>query len=137
MLALSLPDTNVLVRHLTQDNATQSPRATAYLARVRRGELSVRLVDTVVFETVFTLERTYRQSRADIRTGLLPILLLPGIVLPGKRSLRRAFDLYLQYPRLSCADCYHAAQVERLHLTSIVSFDQGYDRLPGLTREEP
>lgn len=47
------------------------------------------------------------------------------------------FALYIRHPGLSFADCYHAVMVERYHLDSIISFDQGFDRLAGLTREEP
>jgi hypothetical protein len=39
----------------------------------------------VIFETVFTLQRVYRQ--AAIGDALLPLLELPGIMLPGKRPL--------------------------------------------------
>jgi uncharacterized protein len=137
MAPIPFLDTNILLRHLRNDVPHQSPRATAYLQRIERGELIVRLADTVVFETVFLLERTYKQPRAAIRTALLPILLLPNVKLPGKRRLRRVFDLYLQYPKLSFADCFHAVIYEQEGLSSIVSFDQGYDHVPGLTREEP
>jgi predicted nucleic acid-binding protein len=137
MAPIPFLDTNVLLRHLRQDVAHQSPRATAYLSRIERGELTVRTSDTVIFETVFTLERTYKQPRASIRAALLPVLRLPSIVLPGKRRLRQVFDLYIQYPKLSFADCYHVALVEGLRLSSIVSFDRDYDQVPGLTREEP
>ena len=62
---------------------------------------------------------------------------MPGVVLPGKRHLRRVFDLWVEQPRLSFADCYHAVLVERLGLAGIVSFDQDFDRLPGMNRTEP
>jgi predicted nucleic acid-binding protein len=94
-MALPFLDTNVLLRHLLQDHPQQSPRSTAYLARVERGEIKVRTADTVVFETVFTLQRQYGVPKEDIRDNLLPILELPGIVLPGKRRLRKVFDLYV------------------------------------------
>ena len=65
------------------------------------------------------------------------MLRLPGIILPGKRFYRRVFALYIRHPRLSFVDCYHAVMVERYRLDSILSFDQGFDRIPGLLREEP
>src|SRR5437763_2029595 len=74
-------DANVLLRHLLQDQPQQSPRATAYLERIERGELEVRTADVVIFETVFTLQRQYRHPKAMIRDVLLPLVDLPGIVL--------------------------------------------------------
>jgi predicted nucleic acid-binding protein len=129
-------DTNVLLRHLLADHAEHSPRATAFLARIERGELQVRLADTVVFETVFTLQRHYHQPRVAIRDALLPILELPGIVLPGKRRFRRTFDLYIAL-NLPFADAYHAALTQHLKLDGIASFDRDFDRIPGITRVEP
>ena len=134
---LELLDTNVFVRHLRQDHPDHSPRATALLEQIERGELKVRVLDTVVFETVFTLQSFYRQPRAAIRDGLLPLLEMPGIILPGKRWLRQVFDLYVQEPRYSFADCYQIVAVRRLKLTGIVSFDQDLDHIPGLRRREP
>ena len=138
-MAEDLPfvDTNIFVRHFRQDHADHSPRATAFLTRIESGQERARTAETVVFETVFTLERTYRQPRAHIRRILLPLLLLPSIVLPNKRRLRRTFDLYLAHPALSFADCYHAALMEGLGLRRIVSFDRKFRQLTTITRTEP
>ena len=58
-MALMFLDTNILLRHLLQDHPEQSPRATAYLARIEEGELRARIADAVIFETVFALQRHY------------------------------------------------------------------------------
>jgi predicted nucleic acid-binding protein len=136
--SMSVPflDTNIILRHLLGDHPDQSPRTTAYMVRIERGEVRVRVADTVIFEAVFTLERTYRQPKARIREGLLALLELPGIILPGQRRMRRAFDLYVDL-NLPFADAYHAVLVESLHLTEMVSFDHHFDRVPGLRRVEP
>ena len=129
-------DTNVLLRHLLQDDPDQSPRASAYLGRVERGELAVETADTVVFETVFTLERRHRRPKAAISDQLLGFLELPGVILPGKRYLRDVFELYVGH-NIAFADAYHVVQMRRRGLTEIVSFDREYDRVPGITRVEP
>lgn len=135
-MALPLADTNLFLRHLRQDNPIRSPRATAYLARIEQGEIQVRITDLVVFEVVFTLQRTYRQPKDAIRAALLPLLELPGIVLPGKRRYRRVFDLYLTL-NISFADAYHAVVMRQLKLTEVVSYDADFDRVAGITRIEP
>jgi predicted nucleic acid-binding protein len=137
MASLAFLDTNILLRHLTGDHPDHSPRATALLARVETGDLQLRTVDTVVFETVFTLEKLYRQPRTGIRDLVLPLIELPGIVLRGKGRMRRTFALYIAHPALSFADCYHVASMESLRLRDIVSFDRGLDRVPSITRREP
>jgi len=136
MAALPFLDTNVLLRHLRQDHADFSPRATAYLAKIEGGELKVRTADTVIFEAVFTLQHSYRQPKAAIRDALLPLIELPGIVLPGKRRFRKVFAYYVDY-NISFADAYHAVLMEGLELEEMVSFDREFDRLPTIRRVEP
>jgi predicted nucleic acid-binding protein len=135
-MALPFLDTNIFVRHLTQDHPDQSPRATAYLGRIERGELQVRTFDTIVFETVYVLQHSYQQPKAAIRDALLPLLELPGIVLPGKRRFRRVFDYYVDR-NISFADAYHVVLMERLKMSEAVSFDREFDRIQGITRVEP
>jgi predicted nucleic acid-binding protein len=136
-VSIGLVDTNVLLRHILGDHPDHSPRAKAFVTRLERGELVATLADTVVFETVFVLESFNKLPRAVIRDGVLPIVLLPGIVLAGKQIYRRVFDWYVDHRRLTFADCYHAALVERQGLPAIISFDQDYDRLPEVRRIEP
>lgn len=135
-MTLRFLDTNILLRHLLQDQPSQSPSATRYLAAIEAGQAKARLAHTVVFETVFTLQRQYGVPRADIRDKLLPLIDLSGIVLPGKRRLREVFDLYVTY-NISFADAYHAVLMKHLKLNEIVSYDRGFDRIPGIRRVEP
>jgi predicted nucleic acid-binding protein len=135
-MAIPFLDTNILLRHLLRDHPEQSPKATAYLARIENGEVRVRVAETVIFETVFTLQRQYGQSKAAIRDDLLPLIELPGIVLPGKRRLRQVFDLYVELD-LPFVDAYHAVLMKQLKLAEIVTFDKQFDRVSGIERVEP
>lgn len=137
MAALPFLDTNIFVRHLAADEPDHSPRASAYFARIQRGDVTVRTVNTVVFETVYVAERFYRLQRQHISDVLVPLIDLPGIVLPDKGEVLATFDLYVNYPALSFADCYHVIVMKHLQLTEIVSFDRGFDRIPEITRIEP
>jgi uncharacterized protein len=136
MNTLPFLDTNIFLRHLRGDHADFSPRATALLRRIEQGTLKVRTSDTIVFETVFTLERFYKQSKEAIRGAFLPLIELPGIVLPGKRRFRRVFSYYIG-KNIPFADAYHAVLMESLRLTRIVSFDRDFDRIPTVARVEP
>jgi predicted nucleic acid-binding protein len=107
------------------------------LKRLEAREIEARITDTVVFETVFVLQSFYRHTREDIRDELLPLIELPALRYPGKRRIREIFDLYVNRPSLSFADCLHAVLVMRQGLAGIVSFDRGFDRVPGLVRVEP
>jgi predicted nucleic acid-binding protein len=132
-MALLFLDTNIFLRHLLQDDPTQSPKASAFLKRIEEGSVKVRTSDTVIFETVFTLQKAYRQPKQAISDALLPLLELPGIMLPSKRRYRKVFSLYVD-SNLPFADAYHAVLMEQLNLTEIVTFDTDFDRIKGITR---
>src|SRR3982751_627153 len=136
MNTLPFLETNIFLRHLREDHADFSPRATALLARIEEGFFKVRTADTVIFETVFTLERFYKQSKEAICAAFLPLIELPGIVLPGKRRFRKVFTYYID-KNISFADAYHAVLMESLGLRQIISFDRDFNRIPTVTRVEP
>ena len=128
-------DTNILLRHFLQDVPDQSRRASAYIGRIEAGELQVRVSDLVIFEIVYTLQRQYRQPKDRIRGGVLAILELPGVILPGRRRYRRVFDLYVDL-NISFADAYHVVLMQQGSISDIVSFDREFDRVPGIRRVE-
>lgn len=130
-----LLDSNILLRHLLQDDPQQSPKATSFLYRVENRELQVRISELVIFETVFTLQRGYRQPKSKIREILIPLIFLPGILLSGKRTWKRTFDLYVDL-NLPFADAYHVVLMEKLKLTEIATFDTHFDRVSGIKRIE-
>jgi uncharacterized protein len=132
-MKLAFLDTNVFLRHLLQDDPTQSPKASAFLKRIEEGSVKVRTADTVIFETVFTLQKAYRQPKQAIRDAVLPLLELPGIVLPSKRRYRKVFSLYVE-KNLPFADAYHTMLMEQLNMTEIVTFDTDFDNITGITR---
>jgi predicted nucleic acid-binding protein len=128
-------DSNILLRHLLQDHPQQSPKATSFLYRVENRELQVRISELVIFETVFTLQRSYKQPKSKIREILIPLIFLPGVLIYGKRMWKRTFDLYVDL-NLPFADAYHAVLMENLKLTEIVTFDRHFDRVSGIKRIE-
>ena len=134
-MALPFLDTNVFLRHLLQDHSAHSPLATAHLAQIEQGQIRARTADTVVFEVVFTLQRYYKQPREKIRDSFLPLLELPGIILPGKQHFRQVFTWCIDL-NLPFADAYHAVLMKRLNLNEIVSFDSDFDRIPGIERHK-
>src|SRR6266404_7521792 len=135
-MPLPVLDTNILIRHFTQDHPDHSPKATRYLRRIEQGELRARLPLIVVFETVYTLQSFYKLPKDQIRALLLSILSLPGIILIGKRCFRKVFDYYVTL-NISLPDAYIAVEMEQLHDTRVVSFDRNFDKISGIERIEP
>jgi len=51
-----------------------------------------------------------------------------------RKDVERARELVLGAARLSARDALHAAVMEREGITHVLTFDAGFDRVPGLTR---
>ena len=135
-MVLRFLDTNVLVRFLTGDDPAKSGRALALLQKVDRGEEQLITSPLVIFETIFTMEKTYHASREAIRKGVEAVISLRGLRLANKRLYNDAFDLYLT-ANISFADAFNAAFMRSRRHTEIYGWDTDFDRLEGITRVEP
>ena len=135
-MAFPLLDSNVILRHLLQDHDDHSPRATALFERIRDGDLVAHISDTVVTETMFTLDRGYKQPRTLIRDAMLDLLDEPNLLLAGKARWRRILQIYVERTT-SLGDAQQLELMERMGLREIISFDKDFDDLPGITRIEP
>ncbi len=133
---LPLIDTNIVLRHVTQDSEALSPRATAFTQELAGGEASGRLLDQAIFEAAHTLLGMYRATRDEVKEALLGFIELRGVVVLDISVWRIAFDLFLA-TKLSLVDAYHVAYMQVHGITEIISFDTDFDAIPGITRVEP
>lgn len=129
-------DTNILLRYFTKSDPDKAERARALLERVERRDEKVITSALVVFETVFTLQRTYKVARSQVREMVRDVLSLPGVQLSGKALCLQALDIYGTH-NIPFADAYTAAYMQARQLTDIYSWDEDFDRLPEITRIEP
>ena|SRR5579863_481566 len=129
-------DTNILLRYLTRDDEQKAQRALNLLVKVEQGEEKVVTSSLVIFETIFTLQHSYKVSRQQIRELILPIIALRGLHLPGKNIYYQAFDFYIT-KNISFADAYNAAYMLSEGISNIYSWDKDFDRIEGVVRLEP
>lgn len=129
-------DTNVLMRHFTNDDPIRAPQALALIERIERGEESVVTSMMIVFETVFLLERRYKVPKAAVRELVWDVLSMRGVQLTGKPLCLKAFDLYVEQ-NISFADAYSAVFMQSHGITEIYSWDADFDKVHGVSRIEP
>lgn len=125
-------DTNVLVRHLTNDPRDQAARATAFLGH--EGELL--LTDLVVAETVYVLESFYEAPRDQIAQAIRSLLAFRSVVCVDPAPLLRAVEVY-EIERLDFAEAYLLACAESTGVAVVASFDRSLDRMSTVKRLEP
>ena len=125
-------DTNVLVRHLTNDPPGLAERATRY---IRESE-NLLLPDLIVAEVTYVLESFYDFTRAEIVSGLQSALSEDSIVVTDVQLLLRSLEIYETH-RVDFADAYLIALAERTGVGAVASFDSDIDRPGTVIRIEP
>lgn len=129
-------DTNVLLRHLLQDDPDQSARATFLFLEAESGRFTLHASETVIFEAVYVLHKQYDIPKREIKEGLLDVLNFSGVAIPNSGPLQAALSFWTQHGGLSFADCFHLALAKELGMTAIYTFDKKMDRYPGVERIE-
>ena len=132
-------DTNVFVRHLTQDDPAKGAAATALFRRVQAGQEEITTCEAVITEIVYVLSSraTYHLTPMEIRARLVPVLIPPNVRLQHKEVYLRALDLYVLYPALDFEDVILIAHMERAGIRELFSYDRDFDRVQALIRHEP
>jgi predicted nucleic acid-binding protein len=132
-------DSNIFIRYLAADDAEKTDACGRLFQRIAANDEVVTTSESVISEVVYVLSSRslYGLTRRDIVSRLRPLLALSSLRITDKQIYFRALDIYVSYSSLNFADAVSAAHVEHSRLTDIVSYDRGFDRVPGITRTEP
>lgn len=75
------------------------------------------------------------RRRDAIQPAFNALLKIVEVVFPiGLDVVERAKEITLGYPRLSARDALHVAVMQHNGIKAILSFDAGFDGVPGVTR---
>lgn len=82
------------------------------------------------------LHRCVSINRPDVIQPALDALLgvVDEVLDVTKADTLRARDLLMKHGRLSARDALHAAVMQRAGISRILSFDAGFDEIPGIDR---
>ena len=124
---VSLLDANVILRFVLGDDASQSPRAHAFMKRLESAHEQAELEDVVLAETIWVLEKRAHVPRFEIARTLSDLLAFPGIRYRGKRVGLQALTFFAS-TNCDIADCLLAARAKSRR-AKVVSFDQDFEKL--------
>ena len=127
MIAL---DTNVLVRYLVQDDATQAQIASDVIDGLSEADLGF-VGREVLIELVWVLERAYGFSRMEIANALDGLLAAIELVIENADDLGLAIELY-RNDGYGFAVMMIAAAARRAGARELVTFDRKAARLRGV-----
>lgn len=129
-------DANVLLRLITDDDRVKADAAQALLDRVEYGQERLITSPLVLFEVIFTLQKTYGIDRGRIREALEPFISLRQVEMVNKAVWQDALELYVR-KNIAFADAYNATYMKAYGVQEIYSWDTDFDRIEGIKRLEP
>ena len=123
-------DTNILVRYLTQDDSTQSPKAREIIERRLTEENPGFISIVAMVETVWVLERAYELTTHEIVGAVERMLQTDVLVVENEQEVFTAM-IALKEGQGSFADAVIAALGARRGCSFTLTFDRKALRLPG------
>lgn len=126
-------DANVILRFLLDDNPMLSPKAKSIFKTINQGKTKAFISSMAIYEVVFTLGRTYKLQRSDIRQKLLSIINLQNITVNKRDIVEKALAFY-EDKNISFVDACQAALMLKKKIKKIYSFDPHFDRFPEIKR---
>ena len=124
-----LIDTNVILRYLLGDHVKFSQKAEDFMLEVSKGVKKAEILDIVIVECIYVMEKFYNVPKSVIVDKLSKILNFSGIINPDRSKILKALFQY-EKSNIDIVDCILASQssLERV----VVSFDKDFEKLEGV-----
>jgi predicted nucleic-acid-binding protein len=126
-------DTNVLVRHLAQDDPVQSPKATELIERRLSAEEPGFVTIAVMAELAWVLERSYGLPGTEIAVAIERTLQAESLMVESENEVFTAL-VALKEGRGSFGDALIAALGVKNGCAHTLTFDRRALRLPGFAQ---
>lgn len=128
-------DANIPIYASGSEHALKRPCSEVILLAARHDDL---VTSAEVLQEVLHYCRSRREWPASLQVFEAFAELMSGRVEPVQASdIEQAAQLVQKDASLSARDLVHAAVMQRLKITRIISTDRDFDRVPGLERLDP
>lgn len=128
-------DTNIFLRFLTRDHEEQYKRCTSLLEKAKKGKVHLKTSALTIFEIIWTLESYYEEPKKSIIEKVVSLFNVPNVTVEHRDVFLEALVLWEEI-NVSFNDVYNAIWMQREEMSSLYSYDRGFDRL-GVKRLEP
>ena len=125
-----LIDTNVILRYLLGDHPQFSPKAQAFMFDVSKGVKRAEILDVVMVECIYVMEKYYEIPKSEIVEKLSGILNFSGIVNPDRSEILEALLKY-ENSNIDIVDCILATRSSPEKV--VISFDKDMKKLKAVS----
>ncbi len=121
-------DTNVLVRLITRDDATQVAAAEAFVAR------GAWVAHLVLAEAVWVLASVYARKPEEIASAVEMLLNHQHLTLQDSDAVAAAVVSFRRRPALGFSDCLVLEVARKAGHLPVGTFDRGFSKFAGVER---
>ena len=118
---ISLIDANVILRYLLRDNEDLYAEAEGVFNEVMEGKAKILILESVVAEVVYVLQRIYKVGREEISEILRELIELRGVKVHNKGHILKALEIFSNR-NLDFVDCLLCAYGKE---NKVITFDKG------------
>ena len=118
---ISLIDANVILRYLLRDNEELYAEAEEVFNDVMEGKAKILILESVIAEVVYVLQKIYDVNRKEISEILKELIELRGVKVHNKGQMLRALEIFSE-KKLDFVDCILCAYGNE---NKVITFDKG------------
>lgn len=100
----SLPDTNVIIRYLVNDDPALFMRAKEFFDQVKDGREKTVIIESVIAECIYVLTKVYKVPKDRAAGSLVDILHYKGVVNEDREVLIVSLDFFAK-SNMDIVDC--------------------------------
>ena len=129
-------DTNIFLRYLTKDDPVKYEKCRELFKKTVEGKITLATSGIIIAELVWTLLSYYKVPKAEVIEKISIIVATKGLYIPDKNIITDALVLYGRQ-NIDYIDAYNAVFMKYSKINGIYSYDEDFDNVEGIRREEP
>lgn len=122
-----LPDTNVILRYLLEDDPALYKKASELFEKVRVGDEKAIILESVLVECIYVLTKFYKIPKEEASARLKGLLHYKGIVNDDKEELNEALSVFAER-NIDVVDCILCIKA-RSRSMALFTFDEKLKKL--------
>jgi predicted nucleic acid-binding protein len=129
-------DTNIFLRYLTKDDPSKYERCRELFKKAIEAKITLATSGMIIAELIWTLLSYYKVPKAEVVDKISIIVATDNLFIPDKEIISDALVLY-GMKNIDYIDAYNAVLMRSHGLNAIYSYDEDFDTIEGMKREEP
>lgn len=129
-------DTNIFLRYLTKDDSSKYDKCREIFKKAVEGKIELVTSSIVIAELIWTLLSFYKVSKDDVIEKMSIIVGTKNLYIPDKDIIADALVLYGR-KNIDYIDAYNAVFMKYQGFSDIYSYDEDFDAIEDIKREEP